>query len=390
MAEEQVEHSVEPVVVVTDPPRQAVAAEAAPVAHGDAHGTHAEAGDVGHGPFSIMAAMKHHNMPYPAWEPNHGSPIIIFDLGTYAAANLDHIAHDAAFANADGAKHLAWAEQVVATKDFRHAHELGAKDAPTIAKAMSVAESHAALTFPKALSWMNNQLFFGGVAFTVLFLLIGVFFRRKSDQLLPRGRIQGALEALVVYLRDEIVKPSFHGHGHDHAWTPFFVAMFLMILSANLMGLVPGTGTLTGNIGVTAGFAAITLLCMLLFGMKEQGPKYWINLVPIHFTLAMSPIWLLLLVIEVLGLVIRPFALAIRLFANMFAGHTVLLVFLSLGYVVITQSADSTVLATGLGITGFVFATAFHAMELLVAFVQAYVFTMLSAMFIGMSIHPEH
>nr|MBA3845104.1 F0F1 ATP synthase subunit A [Planctomycetota bacterium] len=122
----------------------------------------------------------------------------------------------------------------------------------------------------------------------------------------------------------------------------------------------------------------------------EQGPKYWINLVPIHFTLAMSPIWLLLLVIEVLGLVIRPFALAIRLFANMFAGHTVLLVFLSLGYVVIAQSHDSTVLATGLGITGFFFATAFYAMELLVAFVQAYVFTMLSAMFIGMSIHPEH
>jgi len=381
---DHVEAAPAPNAVADDLPRVAEAA----AEHGDGadHPGHAE--DAGHGPFSISAAMLHHNMPYPAWEPIHGSPIIVFDLGTYAAANLGHIEHDPAFAAADGRKHLDWAEQVVATKDFRHAREFGPQDATTIAKAMSVAESHAGLTFPKALSWMNNQLFFGGVAFTLLFLLIGVFFRRRKDQVLPQGRVQGAVEGLIVYLRDEIVKPAFHGH--DRSWTPFFVSMFLMILSANLMGLVPGTGTLTGNIGVTAGFAAVTLVCMLFFGMKEQGPKFWINLVPIHFTLAMSPIWLLLLVIEMLGLAIRPFALAVRLFANMFAGHTVLLVFLSLAYVIIAQAPDSAGLASGLGITGFLLATAFYAMELLVAFVQAYVFTMLSAMFIGMSIHPEH
>jgi F-type H+-transporting ATPase subunit a len=112
--------------------------------------------------------------------------------------------------------------------------------------------------------------------------------------------------------------------------------------------------------------------------------------VPIHFSWAMSPVWILLLLIELLGLALRPFALAVRLFANMFAGHTVLLVFLSLGYVILSQAPESRGLAAGLQVTGFFLAIGFYAMEILVAFIQAYVFTMLSAMFIGMSIHPEH
>ena len=129
---------------------------------------------------------------------------------------------------------------------------------------------------------------------------------------------------------------------------------------------------------------------MLFFGMKEQGFKFWINLVPVHFSWGMSPVWLLLLIIEMLGLVIKPVALAIRLFANMFAGHTVLLVFMSLGFVVISQDPSATGLAQILGVSGWLFGCVFHFMEVLVAFIQAYVFTMLAAMFIGMSIHPEH
>jgi len=104
----------------------------------------------------------------------------------------------------------------------------------------------------------------------------------------------------------------------------------------------------------------------------------------------MSPVWLLLLVIELMGLVIKPAALAIRLFANMFAGHTVLLVFLSLGYIIIAANPESPGLAVGLKGFGWFLALLFHAMEVLVAFVQAYVFTLLAALFIGMSIHPEH
>jgi F-type H+-transporting ATPase subunit a len=130
---------------------------------------------------------------------------------------------------------------------------------------------------------------------------------------------------------------------------------------------------------------------MLFFGMKEQGLKFWINIVPIHFTIGMSPVWFLLLIIELMGLIIKPVALAIRLFANMFAGHTVLLVFLSLGYIIAAKDGgEASGLAYALGSFGWLLGFAFHAMELLVAFIQAYVFTMLAAMFIGMSIHPEH
>jgi F-type H+-transporting ATPase subunit a len=147
---------------------------------------------------------------------------------------------------------------------------------------------------------------------------------------------------------------------------------------------------MSGNIGVTAAWALVVLLCMLLFGMKEQGLKYWVTLVPIPFTWALSPIWLLLLVIEASGLLIKPVALAIRLFANMFAGHTVLLVFLSLGYVLIAKQPEGTFIAGSLAVFGWLLAVVFHFMELLVAFIQAYVFTMLAALFIGSSIHPEH
>lgn len=360
-----------------------VAIESAAPGHG--HHPAGESAHVAqHEPFNLGAAMLHHNMPYPAWEPVHGRPLITFDLGTQAAIGYAHLSHDPAFKTADGSQHLEWAREVAARKDFRYAEGL---EPESLAKAMSVSAAQAGLVFPKALSWVNQQIFFGGLALTLL-LVVTLIFRRTSGQVKPANRVQSALEAIVLYFRDTVVEPCFHGHGS--AWTPFFVSIFLMILSVNLIGLIPGTGTLSGNIGVTGGFAVVILLMMLVYGMKEQGPKFWITLVPIHFSWALSPIWVLLLLIELLGLVIKPFALAVRLFANMFAGHTVLLVFLSLGYVIIAQAPDSGGLAMGLGITGFVLGVGFHAMEILVAFIQAYVFTMLSAMFIGASIHPEH
>ncbi len=366
------------------PPHTGEAHAAVEHAH---HGDHASPDGHAehHAPFSIGAAMLHHNMPFPAWEVTHGKPLITFDLGTYAAMHYARLAKDPAFAAADGSAHAEWANEVAARQDFRFADGLPATG---VAKAMSVAQSHSGVVFPKALSWVNQQIFFGGIALLILFVVVGLLFRRKATQLQPANRVQHALESIVLYFRDTVVEPSFHGHGSQ--WTPFFVSIFLMILAVSLMGLIPGTGTLSGNIGVTGGFAAVILVMMLGYGMKEQGPKFWVNLVPIHFSWAMSPIWILLLVIELLGLAIRPFALAVRLFANMFAGHTVLLVFLSLGYVILSQAPESRGLAAGLHITGFVLAIGFLAMEVLVAFIQAYVFTMLSAMFIGMSIHPEH
>ena len=376
--------AVEPVVIVPATEHQPVVVESREAvgsehAHGEDHS------DAHHEPFNIGAAMLHHNMPYPAWAPIHGTPLITFDLGTYAAMNFAHLKVDPAFENIDGSRFSTWATEVAAHPDFRYNAGLQPHE---LAKAMALTESKSLVSFPKSFSWVNQQIFFGSLAMALLFAVVAIIFHRKPEQIKPANRVQSALESIVLYFRDTVVEPCFHGHGS--AWTPFFVSVFLMILSINLIGLIPGSGTLSGNIGVTAGFAAVILLMMLGYGMKEQGLKFWINLVPIHFTWLMSPIWLLLLAIELLGLVIKPFALAVRLFANMFAGHTVLLVFLSLGYVIAAQSPSSTGLATGLGITGFVLGIGFHAMEILVAFIQAYVFTMLSAMFIGASIHPEH
>ena len=353
-------------------------------AHGDDHGH----GDAHHHPFSIAATMLHHNMPYPAMEWVHGKPIITFDRATYAAMNFETLSHDPAFAEVDGSAYIEWAAERLEVNDFAGRWNNQTLEKDQLAKAMALVDDHSFVTFPKALSFLNQQTFFGCFALLLLALFTAVVFRRKPEQLKPAGRVQHALEAITLYLRDEVVRPNIPHH--PDRWIGFLVTMFLMILSVNLFGLIPGTGTMSGNIGVTGAFAGVTLFCMLFFGMKEQGLKFWPNLVPIHFSIGMSPIWLLLLIIELLGLVIKPFALAVRLFANMFAGHTVLLVFMSLGYVIVAQTGEHSALAYGFHGAGFFMAVAFHAMELLVAFIQAYVFTMLSAMFIGMSIHPEH
>ena len=155
---------------------------------------------------------------------------------------------------------------------------------------------------------------------------------------------------------------------------------------------MPGTGTASGNIGVTAAFALMTLLAMLIYGMKEQGVAgFWKHLVPVHWS--WNPldivIYMILLVIELMGLIIKPAALAIRLFANMFGGHTVLLAFLTLGYILQSQGTPAA-MTGGMGFFGFGLGVAIYFLELLVAFLQAYVFTLLSAVFIGAAMNPEH
>ena len=185
-----------------------------------------------------------------------------------------------------------------------------------------------------SLSWMNQQTFFGSIALVVMALLLTVFGKRKSDELKPKNAMQHMIEAVVLFVRDDIVRPNVH-HGAD-GWVPHIASIFFAVLAMNLMGLIPGTGTATGNIGVTAAFALMTLGAMIVFGMKKQGRyAFWRNLIPVPFSWKPMDlaIFCILAVIEVMGLIIKPSALAIRLFANMFGGHTVLLGFVVLGYV---------------------------------------------------------
>lgn len=192
------------------------------------------------------------------------------------------------------------------------------------------------------------------------------------------------LAGFAMYIRDEMVEPAM-GESDGRKFLPFFLCIFFFILFMNLMGLVPGSATATANIFVTGALALITLFSMVFCGMAAQGPlAFWKNLVP-HVPLAL---WPLMFVVELLGLFVKPFALMIRLFANMTGGHLVVLSFMGL----IFFFASSMGASAGYGVSPVAigFAVFIMIIEVFVAMLQAYIFTQLSILFVGASVHPEH
>lgn len=213
------------------------------------------------------------------------------------------------------------------------------------------------------------------VASLILIITFWALFRKK--RLVPTG-LAAALEAMVLFVRDEIAIPNM-GEKGGRKFTPLLATMFFFILTCNLMGLIPLFATATGNISVTASLAVITFVMTQIMGMVENGPiGYFKSMVPSGIPF---PLIFIMVPIEIFGLFTKPFALAMRLFANMIAGHTV--VFALLGLII----ALGSVLVSPFSIA---FAVFIDLLELLVAFIQAYIFTMLSSLFIGMAMHPEH
>ncbi len=185
-------------------------------------------------------------------------------------------------------------------------------------------------------------------------------------------------EALIGFVHDDIVEPNFDHHYVKKAM-PYFCTLFFFVLISNLLGLIPGLKTSTGNLAVTAGLAALTFLGMIGVGIVKQGPfGYFKGLVP-HGVPAILGI-ILMFPIELLSLFIKPFSLTIRLFANMTGGHVVVIIFLYL--VMMFQSY-------WVGIGSVAGALMIYFLELLVAFIQAYIFASLSAMFMGSSLHAH-
>ncbi len=202
----------------------------------------------------------------------------------------------------------------------------------------------------------------------------------------PRGRRWNLLEAFVVYLRDEVAKPAIGVHDYK-AFMPFLLTLFFFILTMNLMGMFPLLGTPTGNISVTTALALSVFALVLFVGMKRLGVVgFWKAQVP-HLGVK-GPFGVVLNVgiwcIEVFGLFIKHMVLAVRLFANMFAGHLVLAVFV--GFIGATLGSLVAWIVWPAAIGGSV---AISLLELLVAFIQAYVFTFLAALFIGAAVHPH-
>jgi len=191
----------------------------------------------------------------------------------------------------------------------------------------------------------------------------------------PRG-LGNTLEAVLLYLRNEVILPNVGPHGN--AFVPYLITIFFFILFANLLGLIPYGATATGNISVTATLAIITFFVIEIAGMKAQG-RHYINTIvfwPHDMSLAMKlPITVILTPIEIIGKFTKPFALAIRLFANMVSGHVVLLALISLIFTFGTWLLVPIPVAIALGIS---------CLELFVAFLQAFIFTLLSAVFIGL------
>ncbi len=223
----------------------------------------------------------------------------------------------------------------------------------------------------------------------VVALLLGVFLScarwyKKHDKKsnAPSGFV-GAVEMLVMMIHDDVIKSSI-GEKHYKPYAPYLLTVFFFILFTNLVGLLPifpGGANVTGNINITFFLAFCTFLAINLFGNKE----YWKDIfwpdVPIFLkAIPVMP------AIELFGVFTKPFALMIRLFANMMAGHAVILSFTCVIFLGWSMGVGY---GLGLNIFSILMLLFMNALELLVAFVQAYVFTMLSAVFIGLA-HQDH
>jgi len=234
---------------------------------------------------------------------------------------------------------------------------------------------------------VSNHMLMVTVAMVVLLVVMPLTFR--SRRIIPSG-FQNAIEAVCEYLRNDMAHPILHEHTDKYigyVWTLFF-----FVLTMNLLGMVPSDkilylmtqkpnhlgGSATANIWVTGALALVTFMTTHICGVREQGVfPYLKSITP------PAPVWLmpLLFVLELIGLIVKPFTLAVRLFANMVAGHLVLATLL--GLILIFKNygvAAGSVLATA----------ALSILELLVAFIQAYIFAFLSTLYIGAAISPEH
>ena len=212
------------------------------------------------------------------------------------------------------------------------------------------------------------------VLVAALLLVFAFAFRFRRDAM--RTKALSAAEAYVGFIRDAMVYPSF-GPDDGRRFVPFFCSLFFFIAASNLLGLVPGFSAVTGSISTTAALALVFAVGALVIGIAAKGVRHTLAaFVPPGIP---APIRPFIFLMEIAGHVARTFALAVRLFANMLAGHIV--IFWILGLVVMLGWAafPAVLLASGL-----------YAFEVFICLLQAYIFTLLSAIFIGQIVHPQH
>jgi F-type H+-transporting ATPase subunit a len=237
--------------------------------------------------------------------------------------------------------------------------------------------------FPGVGTWLNGcydfrptkSIFMMWIA-TALLLLFVAIARRPSDKLVARGLAQNGLEAIVLFVRDELAVKNI-GRKDADLYVPFLVSVFFFILAMNLLGLVPNMATATGNLAITCALALCTFVLTQLAGLRSAGVGGYLG----HLTGGVPAyLWPIMIPVEILGLFTKPFALMMRLFANMVAGHIVLFFLLGLIFM----------LTPAMALFSVPISVAIYMLEIFVALLQAYVFTMLSALFIGQGVAMGH
>lgn len=241
------------------------------------------------------------------------------------------------------------------------------------------AEGNITNTHPFDLSITKNvaMLFINAIVLLLVFLSVARGYKKNAGKE-PSG-IQSFFEPIIVYVRDDMVKPNI-GPKYEK-YLPYLLTLFFFIWFGNMLGLLPAAANMTGNIAITLTLAIITFVITLFSGRKT----YWMHILdPLGNSmpwLAKFPLYLILWPIEIIGIFTKPFSLMIRLFANITAGHIIILSILSLTF--ITQSL-------AVGVLSALFASVMNLLELFVALLQAYVFTLLTAMYFGQAVEEHH
>jgi len=225
-----------------------------------------------------------------------------------------------------------------------------------------------------------------GALCLLTFTLVGRTYRRMSEQDAPSGFANG-VESVILFFRDKVVRANI-GHGADQ-FTPFLLTLFFFILYMNLLGLIPFGVSSTASISVTGALALLSLIWIEVAGFRELGPAGYARTI-FYAPKGLHPVgqaFMLVIMtpVEAMGKLTKPFALAIRLFANMTAGKILILALLGLVFVF----ADATAARWGVAGGAVIMATAITLLKVFVSFLQAFIFTMLTAVFIGLIRHAH-
>ncbi len=226
-----------------------------------------------------------------------------------------------------------------------------------------------------------TSMLLAAVLLVILMLNVAKAYRIRGSKQAPKG-FQSLMEPVIIFMRDEVVKPNIPGK-HYERFTPFILTIFFFILINNLLGLLPGSANVTGNLAVTAALAIISFIAILLSSNKHFWGHIFNPPVPFGVKLILAPV-------ELIGVFTKPISLMIRLFANMLAGHIIILSIISLVFIF---GAMNRFAGYGFLPVTIVFNIVMMMLEVLVAFIQAFIFANLTAVFIGQAMegaHDEH